>query len=264
MAEGFFPGGRQAALSWSFDDARDSQLDAGIPLFNELGVPATFYVSPEPMAKRRREWKAALRAGHEVGNHTFTHPCTVNYSWSRNRALEEFSLERMAADIARAEAVIEQELGVGTTTFAYPCGHTYVGRGRDTGAAMCRWSRSDLWSGEGIGEQRTTIRNAAIWRSALAFHVDDMRFEEMKKLVDGAMDLGAWVIFAGHDFGAGGTHVTRLDAVRQTAAYCRERAKDLWVATVAEAGAAIKRGAKRRADRSGREPRGQDRFPACG
>ena len=37
-----------------------------------------------------------------------------------------------------------------------------------------------------------------------------------------------------------GEYLERLDALAQTADYCRQRAKDLWVGTVAEVGMAIR------------------------
>ena len=73
-----------------------------------------------------------------------------------------------------------------------------------------------------------------------AFACDDLPFEALRKWIDGALDLGAWLILAGHDLGPGGTQVTRVDALAQTAEYCRQRAKDLWVGTVAEVGMAIR------------------------
>jgi hypothetical protein len=58
-----WPDGRRAALSLTFDDARESQVDVGIPLLSAQGVRATFYVQPEGVRKRLAGWKAALAAG---------------------------------------------------------------------------------------------------------------------------------------------------------------------------------------------------------
>lgn len=38
MSAEFFPNCRQAAVSLSFDDARLSQADVGLPLLDELGI----------------------------------------------------------------------------------------------------------------------------------------------------------------------------------------------------------------------------------
>ena len=55
-----WPEGKAWALSLSFDDARLSQLNMGIPLFDKTGVRATFYVLPGPLEQRLADWKAAF------------------------------------------------------------------------------------------------------------------------------------------------------------------------------------------------------------
>lgn len=40
-----WPEGKRAAISLTFDDARHTQITNGIPLLDEYGVKATFYVS---------------------------------------------------------------------------------------------------------------------------------------------------------------------------------------------------------------------------
>src|SRR5690349_2574380 len=70
-----WPNGAKVAISLSFDDARLSQPDAGIPMLDSFGVKATFYLNPGPMKERLEGWKKAVAAGHEIGNHSTTHPC---------------------------------------------------------------------------------------------------------------------------------------------------------------------------------------------
>ena len=53
MRERWFPGRAKAAVSVTFDDARPSQLDRGIPILDRHGVRGTFYVLPRRVAKRR-------------------------------------------------------------------------------------------------------------------------------------------------------------------------------------------------------------------
>src|SRR5277367_1555160 len=76
----------------------------------------------------RRGWKEVVAAGHEIGNHTARHPCSANFAWSRHHAIEALTLDDMAGEIADANAWIADVLGVEPRTFAYPCGHTFVGR----------------------------------------------------------------------------------------------------------------------------------------
>ena len=77
-----WPDGYRAAVSLSFDDARLSQIDIGLPLFKRLGVKVTFFVEPRGVQQRLGGWKQAVLDGHEIANHTLTHPCTGNYAFS--------------------------------------------------------------------------------------------------------------------------------------------------------------------------------------
>ena len=127
-----WPEGKQMALSLSFDDARFSQVDKGIPLLNKYGVTGTFYVSPDAMLASVEEWKKALSSGHDIGNHTLIHPCSGNFPWARDKALEEYTLEKMAQELDSASTLIHHVLGIWPTAFAYTCGQTFVGSGENT------------------------------------------------------------------------------------------------------------------------------------
>src|SRR6187549_3752171 len=76
-----WPDGKKMAISLTFDDARLSQPDKGIPLLDKYGVKATFYLVPSEMEKRLDGWKKAVKSGHDIGNHSLTHPCTGNFDW---------------------------------------------------------------------------------------------------------------------------------------------------------------------------------------
>lgn len=112
-----WPNGKRAALSLSFDDARLSQISTGIPILNQHGVRGTFYVKPSSVDLQLEGWKAAVAVGHEIGNHTVSHPCSGNFLWSRNNALEESTLDAMEDEILRANTYIETKLGVTPRTF---------------------------------------------------------------------------------------------------------------------------------------------------
>ena len=59
-----WPQGARAALSLTFDDARESQLDVGLPLLAEHGTHVTFYLTANDMRGRVDAWKRAAAAGH--------------------------------------------------------------------------------------------------------------------------------------------------------------------------------------------------------
>ena len=69
-----WPAGKRAAISLSFDDARLSQPDVGLPLLEKVGVKVTFFVEPRNVEPRLEDWRKIVAAGHEIGNHSQSHP----------------------------------------------------------------------------------------------------------------------------------------------------------------------------------------------
>src|ERR687886_427013 len=54
-----WPQGKLAALSLSFDDARESQVLVGTNLLDQYGIKATFFVVPSGVEKQLAGWKRA-------------------------------------------------------------------------------------------------------------------------------------------------------------------------------------------------------------
>ena len=230
-----WPQGQRAAVSITFDDARVSQVERGLPILDTQGVKATFYASLGRMEQQLEAWRAALARGHEIGNHTATHPCSGNHLFSRQNALEEISLQQMAEELDLANAEIERLTGVAPTTFAYPCGNTFVGRG------------VELKSYVPLVAERFTVGRAAYnevpndpafcdLAHATGIDADDAPFERLQKMVDAAVDAGSWLILYGHNVGAGGRQTVRADALEELCGYLMGRADEVWTDTVAAVG----------------------------
>ena len=98
-----WPDGIRAGLSLTFDDARLSQVDVGIPVLDAHGVRGTFYLSLQNAELRAQEWNRAAAAGHEIGNHTLTHPCSGSFAFSRSNALEDYTLDGIENEIDPGE-----------------------------------------------------------------------------------------------------------------------------------------------------------------
>jgi peptidoglycan/xylan/chitin deacetylase (PgdA/CDA1 family) len=156
-----WPAGKRAALSLTFDDARLSQIDTGLALLDKYGIKATFYVSVDNLEKRLEGWKRAVASGHEIGNHSRTHPCTGNYEFSLKNALEDYTLPMMEKELDGASADIQRLLGVTPLTFAYPCGQKFVGRGREVKSYVPLVAEPGVLrsgAGDGQGLRRPELR----------------------------------------------------------------------------------------------------------
>jgi peptidoglycan/xylan/chitin deacetylase (PgdA/CDA1 family) len=239
-----WPGGKRVAVSFSFDDARASQVDTGVPLFDKYGAKVTFYVNPRNMANRLDAWKAAARAGYEIGNHSDQHPCTGNFPWSRQRALEDYTIAKMRADLEGTSREIERLLGVKPLTFAYPCGQKFVGRGVETKSYVPLIAELFL-AGRGFRDEVANDPAYVDLAQTMGIDSDGLSFEQMKTLVEAARDRGAWVVFAGHDIGAPARQVTESKTLEQFLKYANGPANGVWIDTIANVAKAVKAGQKR-------------------
>jgi beta-glucosidase-like glycosyl hydrolase/peptidoglycan/xylan/chitin deacetylase (PgdA/CDA1 family) len=230
-----WPQGIRAAVSLTFDDARPSQVDIGLPILDKYGVRATFYVSPENIEQRLAGWKKALAGGHEIGNHTLTHPCTGNYPGFRERALEDMTLSLMAAEIDQAGAAIARLLSAQPRTFAYPCGETDVGRGRHVVSFVPLVAERFLAGRKWLSEDSNDPAFCDL-AQLLSSESDGRRFAEIKPLLDRAASEGRWLILTGHEIGAAGSQTTLAATLEELCRYASDPKNGLWIDTMARIG----------------------------
>ncbi len=228
-----WPDGKKAALSISFDDARESQVTQGIPLLDRYGVKGTFYVMAEPMKPVLDGWIAAAKNGHEIGNHTIHHPCTGNFDWKRDHALEDYTLASMHNELVAANRQIEEMLGVTPTSYAYTCGQKFVGRGTETRSYIP--VVAELFdSGRGFLDETANAPGYLDLAQLTGIESDGKDFKEIKPFLDKAQENGDWVVLAGHEMAAAGRQTTRLAMLEELIAYAQDPANGIWLTTVAE------------------------------
>jgi beta-glucosidase len=226
-----WPEGKRMGLSLTFDDARLSQPDKGIPLLDRYGVKATFYVSPDDMGLRLDAWKKAVGNGHEIGNHSLVHPCSGNFDWSRETALEDFTLTAMKTELEAASDRIKESLGVSPVSFAFPCGQTFVGRGLNARsyipvvASMFETGRG--WFSEGPNDPLFCDMS-----QLTGMELDYKSFEQIQGLIESAKSNGQWLILVGHDMGEGGDQTSLLPTIEAVCRYATDPANGVWIDTV--------------------------------
>lgn len=123
------PGQKMAALT--FDDGPGTHTQAVLDALAAKHVPATFFVLGGAAAGNKAMVKAIKAAGHEVENHTWSHPI-----------LTEVSTERVRSEIARTNAVI------GGSRFLRPPYGTYnvavAAEARAMGLRIALWTVDTL------------------------------------------------------------------------------------------------------------------------
>jgi peptidoglycan/xylan/chitin deacetylase (PgdA/CDA1 family) len=240
MTEHFWPAGAPAAVSFSFDDARLTQIDRGMEVLARHGARATFYVSPPRVEERLAGWREALRAGHEIGNHSLTHPCSGNFAFAHHNALEEMTLAGMEAELDEASRRIGELLAVRPRTFAYPCGNTFVGRGSETRSYVPLVARRFL-AGRGYLNGETNDPLRCDLSQLVSVGLDRAPASYVTGLLDNALERGAWLIFTGHDIGAGDEVPLTVDIALLETALREAKARGLWLVPVAEAAGHVDR-----------------------
>ena len=223
-----WPEGKKMGLSLSFDDARLTQVDKGIPLLDKYGVKATFYVSPGSMKQRLELWKKAVKTGHDIGNHSIVHPCTGNFDWSRGTALEDYTLQKMYNELDSASKIIKKELGVEPSSFAFPCGMTFVGRGSNIKSYIpvvaSLFESGRLWLSEGPNDPLFCDMS-----QLTGMESDGKSFDQILKLITTAKETGKWLILAGHEMNEGGNQTTLLPTLEAICKYAQDPANEIWI-----------------------------------
>lgn len=230
-----WPAGKRAAVSLSFDDGRLSQVDTGLALLRKHDVKVTFFLIGSQIEERLEGWRQAVAGGHEIGNHSMTHPCTGSYEFSRRNALEDYTRQAIDKQLDDANAEITRLLGAKPRTFAYPCGQKFFGRGGKTKSYVPAVAKRFL-VGRGYLDEAANDPAFTDLAQALGTPFDDMGFEQMVKLTEQATEQGRWIIFVGHEIGKRGFQVTDANALEAFCDYAKDPAHGIWLGTVGEIG----------------------------
>lgn len=204
----------------------------GRHILEDHGLRATFYVLPSGLAAAPDRWRSVARSGHEIGNHSRTHPCSANFDFARANALEDKTTGDIAADVDAATALIQDLVGVRPRTFAYPCGQAFTGRGRHRQSYVPVIAERFL-AGRGYGAEVGNAPDRCDLAHLDAYTIDGLDAGQLWSLVSAGMARGEWVILAGHDVGEDGPQTV---CARELDAFCRRLVADdrVWVAPVAE------------------------------
>jgi peptidoglycan/xylan/chitin deacetylase (PgdA/CDA1 family) len=218
-------------------------VDNGVPLFDRLGVRATFYVMPAVIGQRSDEWRRAVANGHEAGGHTLTHPCSCNFAFSATRPapLEEMTLATMEKELVSSNTQIENIVGVKPVSFAYPCGQKFVGRGAQLQSYVPLVARHYL-TGRGWRDEYFNAPDRCDLAQLAGVEFDELDFEQVRPQLAEAAQTGNWLVLAGHDIGADARpQMTKISTLEAICTYCRDPANGIWIDTVASIGEYIRK-----------------------
>jgi peptidoglycan/xylan/chitin deacetylase (PgdA/CDA1 family) len=224
-------------VSLTWDDARPSQVELGVPILNRSGIRGTFYVLPRNLGRRVARWRAAAAQGHEIGNHTLNHPCTGNFvGWQTPETmLENYTLGRMERELLEANRRLRSALGVRPTSFAYCCGQSFVGRGTGLRSYIPVVARHFVVGQAGYSETYASPEFCDL-AQVPSIKLDDKSFGDLRETLEAAVAAGAWLVLYGHEVGDVRNRQTTSGKVLRTLCAHLGARSEIWVDTVTAIG----------------------------
>jgi len=146
------------AIALTFDDGPSQATPRVLEILEQYGVKATFFECGVNIRRLPEIARAVADAGHEIGNHTDTHPL-----------LSLRSAEMIRREMSRAQDAIRETTGFTATLFRAPYGVRWFGMKqaqRELGLMGVMWTAIGLdWKLDGPAVSRRllrSVRNGAI------------------------------------------------------------------------------------------------------
>ena len=232
--------GKQCAVSLTYDDAVDIDIDHVAPALDSFGLKGTFYIigSSPAVSKRLGEWRKMAANGHELGNHTSFHPCSgllPGRSFVKpDNDLARYTISRMTAETRFTNTLLSSIDGKTERTFAFPCGDKNIG---DT--PYYQYVKNDFVAARGVkgGLQKASEVDLADINS---YVINGQDADYMIGLVKKAMETHTLVVFLFH--GVGGGHNINVSRSEHSKLlhYLKEHEKEIWTATMVDVSKFIK------------------------
>ena len=205
---------KRAAASYTFDDGYSTSTNIA-SIFEKLGLRATFYIIPGVIpADGWSMWQTLAGKGHEIGNHSMTHPDFVNTVMSD---------EQLDTEINGAQKLIQQKLGTPPQTFAFPY-HLYTDRALK------------------IAQQNhLAVRKMNLDDPGYQFaffdtdHGTDLAgtLVTVNRQLDEVIKAGGWFVAGGHGIDGDGWSPVTTDFLQKHLSYAAQYSSTLWTDTFA-------------------------------
>jgi peptidoglycan/xylan/chitin deacetylase (PgdA/CDA1 family) len=227
-----WPKNIKAAVSLSYDDALDSQLDNAIPALDKYNFKGSFYLklSNSTIAARLSDWRAIANNGHELGNHTLFHQCSAalpGHEW----VLPQFDLDKMSVAQIKDQILLANTMlyaidGKRERTFTTPCGDLNAGGKNYIDSIKSEFVAIKSVMGNGITLDMKTLDPYAV-NVATPTNVTGKQLIDIVK--EGAKK-GTMVNFTFH--GIGGDHLqTSKEAHEELLKYLNDNRDIYWTDT---------------------------------
>lgn len=209
--------GKAGALSLTFDDGIRTQFTDAVPILNESGIKATFFITTNFVSGYWDLIKKASDAGHEIASHAMSHP-------DFEMLTDSLDVER---EIRGSKEAIEARLpGKACLTFAWPYGNKsplsrkvaarHFISSRTAGGAFEPASPSDFVAIRGVSFDQDV----------------DVAFVNTE--VEKTIFAGKWMVEIIHGIGELGYKPLSAANLKEHFGHIKSRESELWIATYAD------------------------------
>lgn len=179
------------AVALTFDDGPGPATAEILSILDRYGVPATFFFCGENVERRPELARRVVEVGHELGNHSYSHP----YFCFRSR-------EFIRQELHRTQAILEQVTGCRPRWFRPPYGIRWLGLQKvldELGLVCVTWTvigNDWKWPGPVVAEHvlRRVVPGAIIClhdgRETRPEAAADPTIEAVRILVPGLLNRG--------------------------------------------------------------------------
>ncbi len=229
-----WPRDKSAAVSLTFDDAMQTQLDNAGPILKKHGLNGTFFAITGPSStwlKRPDDWKQMAAEGNEIGSHTVHHPCMLKAIKPHS---QDYTPEMMLKEMRESSESVIARLGVRRgLTFAYPCGDMTFGHQADLARNQARYL-------EYVAQYYFAARGYNSWAPVVAEDVNPLTvpvlgwtvgkdFSSLLATLEPVRQGHNWGVFTFH--GVGGQWLSVTNETFDELAGFLARHSEIWTAT---------------------------------
>jgi peptidoglycan-N-acetylglucosamine deacetylase len=220
---------KKCAVSLTYDDALDVDLDNAIPALDSVGLKGSFYLSGYSGALNNRlnEWRAIAKNGHELGNHTLYHPCTGGPGRgfvTPDYDLSKYTIRRINDEMKMTNTLLKAIDGKTKRTFAYPCGDIKIGD-----SLYITPMKNEFVAARGVKPAMSKIDDVDLYNIS-CYGINGETGKQLIALVKKAMETNTLLVFLFHGVGGGHSLNVSLDAHRELLQFLKQNQKDIWVA----------------------------------
>ena len=220
---GTWPGFRSCAISYTFDDGCANQFTKAVPIFNEFDYKMTLFT----VSGWITDWtnlKNAAASGHEVANHTASHP---NFNTQ--------SIAQQDSELTICNKKIETNIpGQKCVTMAYP----YCAKGND---ALHRKYFIAARGCQGFTEPKNPgdFMNVS---SAICGELGSVKkASDFKSRADLAAAQKGWLVYLLHGVdNDGGYSPVSSDTLKKSLQYLKDNDSKFWVTSFGDAARYVK------------------------